>query len=176
MSPPLSERIERSRVGRTLISAAVALLLLAQLGTHLPPSALERAVGEASHRFVRLAAADQSWAVFAPNPRSTSLDLEALVTLDDGSTRRWELPDGPPIGANLRFYRWRKWLERVRGDDQSALWEPTARWIASLYEDEAAPVVRVELIRRFHENVVEGDQPPWQRFTFFTLHLDEDQT
>lgn len=174
MTPPLSERLERSRIGRTVIGVGVALLLLAEIGTHLPPSALERAVGEAAHRVIRVAAADQSWAVFAPNPRSTSLDLEAVVTLDDGTTRRWSLPDGPPIGANLRFYRWRKWLERVRADENQTLWDPTARWIASLFDDEPAAVVRVELIRRFHENVVEGEQPPWQRYTFYTLELDGD--
>lgn len=173
MSPPLSERFERSAVGRAIIFVAVALLLLAEVGTHLPSSALERAVAEPSHRLMRLAAADQSWTVFAPDPRSVSLDLQAVVTLADGTTRHWDLPDGPPVGANLRFYRWRKWLERVRADDQRALWEPTARWIASLYEDEPAAVLRVELVRRFHRNVVAGEQPPWEQFTFFTLELDE---
>lgn len=171
MAQPLSERFERSIVGRILISLCVVVVLLAEVGAHLPASALATAVGPTSDRVARLAASEQTWAVFAPNPRSVSLKLDALVTFADGSTARWETPEGPALGANLRFYRWRKWIERARSDDQPALWDPTARWIASLYEGGPSPVAQVELIRRFHENVVEGPQPPWRAYTYYTLYL-----
>ena len=72
--------------------------------------------------------------MFAPNPRSTSLKIEGRVTFEDGSTATWHLPEGARVGANLRYYRWRKWLERVRSDDFRTLWEPTCEWIASLYD------------------------------------------
>lgn len=176
MSRPLSERFERSLIGRLAISVGVAILLLAEVGTHLPSSAFERSVGAPANRVLNVAASEQTWAVFAPNPRTTSLGLEAQITFADGSTARWTTPEGPAIGANLRFYRWRKWLERARADDQWPLWEPTAQWVASLYGDAPSPVVRVELIRRFHENVLDGDQPAWQAFTFYTLDLEEDAT
>jgi len=168
----LSERFERSSRGRTAISAVVVLLLLGEIGTNLPPSAVQRAVGETAAQAVRLLASEQVWGVFAPDPRTTSLKLEARVTFADGSTATWRVPSGPPIGDNLRYYRWRKWLERVRSDEYANLWDPTARWVASLYDDRASPVVRVELIRFFRDNVVQGEQPPYDTFTYFTLDLE----
>lgn len=172
MAPPLSERVERSSLGQLVIGAGITLVILSQVGTHLPPSAMERAVGPTAQQIVRLVATEQAWGVFAPNPRTTSLKMEGVVTFADGSTTIWTVPDGPNIGANLRFYRWRKWLERVRSDSYRGIWEPTARWIASLYEDEDSPVVRVDLVRHFRDNVLEGEQPPWQQFTYYTLDLE----
>ena len=78
------------------------------------------------------------------------------------------------VGANLRYYRWRKWLERVRSDDYRDIWEPTARWIASLYDDQARrPVVRVELVRRFHDNVRRGRATAVQGVRLLHLDLDD---
>lgn len=172
MAAPLSERFERSSLGQLVIGALVALVILCQIGTHLPASALERAVGPTAQQVVRVVAFEQAWGVFAPNPRTTSLKMEGLVTFADGSTTVWTVPEGPRVGANLRFYRWRKWLERVRSDGYRDIWEPTARWIASLYDDQPSPVVRVDLVRHFRDNVLEGEQPPWQQFTYFTLDLE----
>ena len=171
----LSEQFERSSRGRTIISALVVLVLLAEIGTNLPASAVERAVGETAEQAARVIANEQVWGVFAPDPRSTSLKLEARVTFADRSTATWTVPTGPAIGTNLRYYRWRKWLERVRSDEYSNLWDPTARWIAWLYDDRPSPVVRVELIRHFRDNVVRGEQPPYSSFTYFTLELATDE-
>lgn len=171
----LSERFERSPAGRLAIHALVVLLLLAEIGTNLPASAVERAVGKPANQLVRALASEQTWGVFAPDPRRISVTLRGRVTFVDGSTAIWNVPDGPSMGANLRYYRWRKWMERVRSDEYHALWEPTARWIGSMYRDRRSPVARVELIRRFHDNVVRGPQPPWDEYTFFTLEMTEGQ-
>ncbi|MGQ0830726.1 MAG: hypothetical protein ACT4OV_03525 [Microthrixaceae bacterium] len=159
-------------MGRLAIAVAIALVLLAEAGTNLPASSLQRRVGPTASRIVQWAAFEQTWAVFAPNPRDTSLDLEAEVTFADGTTALWTMPDGPIVGTNLRYYRWRKWLEWVRADAQWTLWEPTARWIASEHAGRASPVVQVDLIRRFHRNLVDGPQPPWRSFTYYSLRLE----
>lgn len=169
--PSLSERFDRSAVGQVLVGALVVLVLLAEIGVHLPSSAVEREVSPTANRVIRLLAAEQAWGVFAPDPRGTSLQLEGRVTFADGSTATWHLPQGAALGENLRYYRWRKWLERVRSDDYEDIWDPTARWIASLYEGRRSPVARVELVRRFHENSILGPQPPWQEFVYYTLEL-----
>src|SRR3546814_1539373 len=88
------------------------------------------------------------------NPRSTSLDLEARITYADGSTDTWQVPEGSPIGTNLRYYRWRKWLERIRSDSYRGLWRATAEWVADEHSGGPSPVVKVELVRFFRENVV----------------------
>ena len=171
---PVSERFERSAGGQVVISILVVLVLLTEVATHLPSgSAVHQAVSKPANQLIRILAAEQAWGVFAPNPRSSSLAIEATVTFADGSTARWELPQGSAVGANLRYYRWRKWLERARSDSHRSLWEPTARWIASLYDDEVSPVVRVALIRRFHKNAINGEQPPWESLTYYTLELEE---
>jgi hypothetical protein len=171
---PLSERIERSPTGRLVLSVLVVLVLLGEVGTHLPASAIQRAVEPSAVQTVRLLASEQAWGVFAPNPRSTSLGLRAEVHFADGTSTVWELPTGTGPAANLRYYRWRKWLERVRADEYQNLWEPTARWIAGLYDSGPAPVTRVDLIRRFRDNAVTGDQPLWQEFVYYSLDLDGD--
>jgi hypothetical protein len=176
-TPSLSERFERSSIGRTLISVAIVLVLVAQVATHLPTgSALHRAVDEPANTAVRMVASEQQWGVFAPNPRTTSLRIEGRVTFEDGSHEVWHLPEGPRIGANLRYYRWRKWLERVRSDDFKGLWEPTARWIADEYSDRPSPVAKVQLVRLFHENTLHGAPLPYREFVYFTYVPDPDET
>lgn len=170
-----SERLERSAAGRLLISVLVVVLVGTQIATHLPDSAIERRVSPTAARVVRMLGAEQAWGVFAPNPRSVSLDLEARITYEDGSTATWEVPEGSRIGGNLRYYRWRKWLERVRSDSYRGLWRPTAQWIADIHDGGPSPVVKVELVRRFHDNVVTGPQPAWEEYTYFTLRVDPER-
>jgi hypothetical protein len=167
----VSERIERSPLGQILISALIVVFLLVEVGTNLPDSAVSRSVGPTANRVVRILGSENSWGVFAPDPRPTSLQLKAKITFADGSHATWHLPTGSPWGTNLRFYRWRKWLERVRSDSYPDTWDPTARWIASLYEHRTSPVVQVQLVRRFHDNTLQDPQPPWQEYVYYTLAL-----
>lgn len=173
MPAPLSERFERSRWGRIAISLLVVVVIGLEVATHLPPSALDRAVDEPADQAVRLLGIEQAWGVFAPNPRTTSLGLEARVTFADGSTATWTVPTGARVGSNLRYYRWRKWLERARADGYRSIWRPTAQWIASIHAGGPSPVVQVELVRHFRENVLAGPPNPWQEATYFTLDLTE---
>ena len=172
----LSERVERSVTGRVVISVAIVLVLLAGVATHLPPgSALHRSLDDRANTAIRLVASEQQWAVFAPDPRSTSLGIEARVTFEDGTTEVWHLPEGPRVGTNLRYYRWRKWLERVRSDDLRILWEPTARWIASEYDDRPSPVARVQLVRLAHPNSLEGEPAAYDEFVYYAYVPDPDE-
>jgi hypothetical protein len=167
----LSEEVERSSVGQLVISALIVLTLLVEIGTNLPASAVERSVGPTSGQISFLLGNEQAWGVFAPDPRSTSLQFEGRITFADGSHATWHIPTGSSWGENLRLYRWRKWLERVRSDGYTEIWPPTARWIASLYAHHSSPVAQVQLVRRFHDNTVSDPQPPWKEFVYYTLDL-----
>jgi hypothetical protein len=169
-----SARLERSWIGQLAIGALVAVLLASQVATHLPSSALARATSPSADRALRTLGSEQAWGVFSPDPRRTSLDLEARITFADGTSTTWEVPSGPRVGANLRFYRWRKWLERIRSDQARGFWEPTARWLAEEHAGGPSPVVRVELIRYFRDNAVVGPQPEWQQAVFHTLDVTPD--
>ena len=171
---PLSERIERSSTGRLVISIGIVLFVLCELGTGIPSSPIKSKEGQTATRVVRLMGVEQNWGVFSPDPRSSSLGLYATVKFADGSTERWDMPDGGHVVENLRYYRWRKWLERVRADGFQNLWEPTARWIATLYDDRDSPVVEVVLVRLYRENEIRGEQPPFGEYPYFTLDLSED--
>jgi hypothetical protein len=170
--PPLSERIERSSLGRLIISVGIVLVVLCEVGTGIPSSAIKAKEGATAVRVSRFMGVEQNWGVFSPDPRSSSINMYAIVRFEDGSSERWDLPDGGPVVENFRYYRWRKWLERIRADDFSHLWEPSARWIASLHDDRPSPVTEVELIRLYRENVVRGEQPPFEEFSYYTLELD----
>jgi hypothetical protein len=171
----LGERLERSPAGQVVIAVLIVAVLLAQLITHLPgASAVEDEVGDEASYAVRIVALEAQWGVFAPNPRSTSLKIEGRVSFEDGAVATWHLPEGARIGGNFRYYRWRKWLERVRSDDFRDLWEPTCQWIGSLYDDYEAEVERVQLVRMFHENVLLGPQPPYEEFVYHTCTPTED--
>lgn len=179
MTPPsLSERLEQTPLFQTVISIFIVLVLLAEVGSHLPKdSAVDQSVGKEANYIIRLLATEQQWGVFAPDPRQTSLWLEGRITFEDGSGAVWEVPEGPRVGGNFRFYRWRKWLERIRSDDFRSLWRPTALWIASLYDDRDSPVAKVELVRMFHRNTVLGDPPPYEEFVFYTYTVEpEDES
>jgi hypothetical protein len=166
--------MERSPVARALISVGIAVVLVAEVGVHLPAgSAVGDALSPSANHVSRLLATEQQWGVFAPDPRSTSLRLEARVTFEDGTTEVWTLPEGPRVGANLRYYRWRKWLERIRADSYRGLWEPTAAWIASLYDDGPSPVESVELVRFVRTNALQGTQPPYEETTYFTYEPED---
>jgi hypothetical protein len=168
----VSERLERSSTGQLIISACIVLFVLCEIGTNLPSSAVQREEVATADRMVRILGVEQEWGVFAPDPRPTSLQLEARVTFVNGTTATWHLPEGSNVGENLRYYRWRKWLERARSDSYTDIWEPTARWIATLYDDRSSPVETVELVRRFHDNAIRDPQPPYKEFVYYTLELD----
>ena len=173
--PTIGERIERTVGAQILIAILIVTALLAQVVMHLPgASAVEDEVGPTASYLARLGAIEAQWGVFAPNPRATSLKIEGRVTFEDGSTAVWHLPEGARIGGNLRYYRWRKWLERVRSDDFRSLWEPTCQWIASLYDELDSPVATVDLVRLFHDNRIVGEQPPYDEFVYYTCTPDGD--
>ena len=171
--PSIGERVERSPAGQIAIAIFIVAVLLGQVITHLPDrSAVEDELGNEASYALRMVGLEAQWGVFAPNPRSTSLKLEGRVTFEDGAVATWHLPEGARLGANLRYYRWRKWLERVRADDFRHLWEPTCQWIASLYDDYKAPVSDVQLVRLFHENHIQGPQPPYEERVYHTCTPD----
>ena len=173
-----AERLEQTVAIRFVLSVLVILLVGAQLVAHIPEDVisedLRSGLRTPALKVQRLATTEMQWGVFAPEPRTTSLRLEADVTFADGTSETWHVPQGAVIGSNLRFYRWRKWLERVRSEDYALLWRPTAEWIASLYDDRPSPVTSVTLVRWFRDNRIRGEQEPYERVEYFTLDLDDD--
>ncbi len=114
---------------------------------------------------------EQDWALFAPDPRRFGVGVYATVTHRGGRTERWVPPHNGLFLSPYRTYRWQKYVERLRADDYSGLWEPTARWVARQAGDD---VVQVVLTRTFRDAATPGDgkpRPAAGQFDFYTLDL-----
>ena len=83
--------------GRSLLSLFIVVTLVAVVVTNLPESLLRRRSRRSTDPYLKATGLDQSWRIFAPNPRQISLRLEARVRYDDGSVVVWQ----PPAGGDL---------------------------------------------------------------------------
>jgi hypothetical protein len=167
----LQERIEHSRAGRALISALIAVVLAAIVIANLPHSALERDGNRAARPFLLATGLDQDWSVFAPDPRSQVIDLEATVVFPGGTGELWRVPAGGPFVGAYWDYRWRKLEENLIADVHSDLWQGFATWVAGQRVRSVVPS-RVDLIRRFYDLYPPGRNPahsPWRSVAFYRL-------
>lgn len=165
------QRIESSALGQGVIAAGCAVVVLAVLGWNLPAGRPHDRAVRALGPVTQGLGLEQDWALFAPDPRSFGVGVHATLTYADGRTRRWDPPHNGLLLSPYRTYRWQKYVERLRADDYSSLWDPTARWLARRY---GPGVVRVVLTRTFRDVAVPGDgkpRPRAGRYDFYTLDL-----
>jgi hypothetical protein len=166
----IQARLESSVLGRLLISLGVTVTVVAVLVVDMPASHLrDRLIGPAGW-FVRATGLDQDWGVFAPPP-TISFFVEGRVDDADGTTSVWANPLRPGLGTYVD-YRWHKYEERLRLDDEQRLWAPYARYLADQARAAGHTPVRVSLVRRWASTRPPGPGPehgPWQEYTFFVL-------
>ncbi len=170
----IQERAESSEFGRGIISAFLVVLLGLIVATNLPASPLRDRLMGSGQAYLNALGLDQSWAIFAPEPREASIDLRAVVRYDDGSTRTWRIPQDDPFIGTFRDYRWRKWMENLIADADQQLWRPAAIWIATQEARPGRRAVQVTLTRRFgalQRPGVSPSQLPWQEKLFYTLNI-----
>jgi hypothetical protein len=165
------ERIEQSTAGQAAIGLFMAVVVVAVLGWNLPAGRPHDRAQRALGPVVQGLGLEQDWALFAPNPRAFGVGVYATLTYRDGHTTRWEPPHNGLLLAPYRTYRWQKYVERLRADDYSNLWQPTAAWLA---RDKGPGVTKVVLTRLFRDATVPGDgkaRPPTGRFDFYTYEV-----
>lgn len=173
----LQERFDSSPAGRAVISVGLLLFLLSIAVWNLPNSAIKADALPFVRPFVDASALDQNWSVFAPDPRRLTLDLTARIEFADGTTADWAVPlHREPFLTPYRTYRWQKWMEHVRADDNVSLWDPAAQWLARSFSDRGE-VVRVRLIRHWYDNVPPGSSAPhpdWNSYEFHVFDVTAD--
>lgn len=165
------QRIESSAAGQAVIGGFVLLVVLAVLGWDLPAGRPHDRAVRALGPVTQALGLEQDWALFAPDPRGFGVSVFATLTYADGRTRRWDPPHNGLLLAPYRTYRWQKYVERLRADDESAMWEPTARWLA---RKQGPGVTKVVLTRTFQDVAVPGEgrpRPPAGRYDFYVLVL-----
>jgi hypothetical protein len=164
------ERFEASPLGRVLLSAFLVVVLVSVVVVNLPASKLRSTASDATEPVIDVLGLNQNWNVFAPDPRRQSLGLRARVTFADGTTSTWK----PYVGGNLvghyRDYRWGKWMENVRLDQNRGLWPGLASWVAR-HESHGRRVSKVVLIRRWrdlHPPGAKANEGPQRSYLFYT--------
>jgi hypothetical protein len=140
-----------SQLGRIVVFMIVTVMGVWLVGPNLPAGPARDALDAAWSPAID-AGLDQNWAVFSPNPRSQSIDVEAVLEFDDGTTLVWKVPDFDPIIGAYRSYRWRKWQERIRLDSNDRYWESAAAWIASNNVRDGREPATVRLVRRWRDH------------------------
>jgi len=94
----------------------------------------------------------QGWGMFAPDPYSLDVYVEAQIHYADGTTRSWEFPRMAKMSTWEKYgkERWRKYTEVAHQDAYSFLWPVMAHYAArenNLYPGN--PPVSVALVRHF---------------------------
>jgi hypothetical protein len=112
-----------------------------------------------------VAAVDQDWRIFAPEPRRDGVRVEALIAWSDGARTVWRMPSGEPLFGAYRDYRWRKWAEHAASDEIGPwLWGPLARYVVRQLPSRAPSVpTRLTIVRRTQAVPPPGtgDAPGW---------------
>lgn len=170
----LPQRAESTEFGRGIISAFVVVTVGFVMASNLPSSPLRDKLMRSGQPYLNALGLDQSWAVFAPDPRRAVIDLRAVVRYDDGSTTTWRIPENDPLIGTFRDYRWRKWLENVIADANPQLWRPAAIWVAAREQRAGRRAVQVMLVRRSADLQPPGQSPSrlaWQEKLYYTLEI-----
>jgi hypothetical protein len=165
------ERFEQNPAVQGALTVLALLLVGSIVLWNLPAGRPRDATRPAAGAVVQGLGLEQDWALFAPNPRSYSVGVYATITHRSGRVETWVPPHNGLLLAPYRTYRWQKYVERLRGDDYSGLWEPTARWLA---REHGGDVTRVVLTRTFQEAKAPGAKGPRAalgRFDFYTLDI-----
>lgn len=118
----------------------------------------------------------QGWGMFAPDPYSLDVYVEARVHYADGTVRSWEFPRMAKMSYWERYQkeRWRKYIEVAHQDSYNFLWPVMGRYAArvnNLYPNN--PPVTVDLVRHFRLVRAPG-QPPgtFAAYQFSTVNIN----
>lgn len=137
-----------TQLKRGLISSLVVVSLTVMVAGNLPPSEIESLLSEVVEPYVEAAGTNQSWAVFAPDPRTEIIEFEARVHLENDAVYRWSIPRGDRLAGSYSDYRWLKWVEKTTGAGSDlALQRATVAWICDRHSTEV-PIVGIELVKR----------------------------
>jgi hypothetical protein len=127
----------------------------------------------------------QGWSMFAPQPYSLDLFIEARIHYADGRVKSWKFHRVSEMSYWRRYgkERWRKYTEVANQDQFKFLWHSSARYAARVNNVYPAnPPVSVELIRhfRFVQPPAQVVSPqtmytPWQSIRYTTQPIKREE-
>lgn len=167
------ERLESGPNGRAVLTGIIIVTLGAMMISNLPDSTLRRTALPIVKPLLDSTGLNQNWNLFAPNPRRSTLRLEARIRYADGTTTIWRTPISDALFGEYRAFRWRKWASYVVSDRQKDLRPVAAVWIARIHARDGKTPVRVELFKQWYYAPKPGSgdfrQPPWNEERIYNL-------
>jgi hypothetical protein len=167
----MQQPIARSGWGRMLVNAFILWHLFALTIWLLPESQLRRNFIGLVSPYMTSTGLMQSWAMFAPNPPSVDVFVEARIAFANGQVRDWSYPRLGDPGLldwyrNERFY---KLIENGHMDENRMVWPSLARYAARRNNsDPRNPPVSVALVRHFGTIPPPGGSfGPYQAYAFY---------
>jgi hypothetical protein len=122
----------------------------------------------------------QAWTMFSPDPRSVNLDLDAIITYEDGSTETWIYPraDKYSLLERVPKERFRKYgYDHLNWDAEKELWPDFAGWVARTHNTAGKRPKQIKLERHFayipppEEGLGKPAPPHSEHYLFFTYDV-----
>jgi hypothetical protein len=122
----------------------------------------------------------QYWDMFSPNPASTDIWSDSVVTYADGSSKVYHYPRiyDLPIPQKFMKERWRKFFERAGNQGYQFLWPVFGQRVALLnYNDPKNPPVKVDLRRHSMAIAAPGkpEDTTYTEETYYRYVVDQEK-
>jgi hypothetical protein len=152
-------RVRLSR--RRLLDLVIVAWLVAIVVWNLPGSPIRDQLIGPVRSVMLTAGLDQNWGVFAPDPRNETWYVAADIDYVDGTSERWDFPDGH-WWTGWRDYHWQKLTESAVSADVDRR-RAVAAWIGSQRQRPDVAITEVTLLS-FRASI-NGSEPlgPWRR-------------
>jgi hypothetical protein len=174
-----------SRAGylrRAVVTVFIVCVLAILAVSNMPEGGAYDAAYPVAQPFLTATGLDQRWRIFAPDPRSEVLYLEARVLRSDGSVSIWRTPTSNAFFGSYRDSHWRKFVEHAVlepdgrfGYGWPYLWRTIALYVARVESRHGSRPVSVTLIRRTANEIPPGKGPPYltpfESTPYYTLTL-----
>lgn len=120
----------------------------------------------------------QYWDMFAPDPSRLDIWLDAEVVYADGSTKIVPYPrmSQMPIHEKYFMERFRKYVERMNGEQYDFKWPALSQWMAlKAWTDKDNPPVAVTMRRHWRDIAPypQETSPLYAQFAFHTHAVDQ---
>ncbi len=163
----------RSVLGVAVVAVSAAFIVIYAL----PDAPITQHVPRWVYNTGDVVTLNQNWALFAPDPPSTDVQLDFVITDADGTVTVESLPTGPIWLPTARSERWRKVRERVTPTSAAERWPEVLQWSLAQLKAAGRDPQQIELRRRWIER--EPDNPDdagtQREFTFARLTVPTNQ-
>ena len=157
----------RSALGVAVVGITGAFIVIYAL----PDAPITRHVPKWVYNTGDVITLNQNWALFAPDPPSTDVQLDFVITDANGDVTVESLPTGPVWLPTARSERWRKVRERLTPTSAAKRWPEALQWSLAQLKSSGRDPQKIELRRRWIER--EADNPDdagtERQFTFARL-------